>query len=314
MNAHNPPHPVIDAHMHLWDRVHGTVQGKTPVVPVANGVVRIGDNDVLGMPAYMLDCRARAEYFIAEMEAAGVGGAVVVQEYLDGEQNDYLLETASRYPGRFFMHALPDWFNADGVAAEVGALLSRGFRGIKLPAMHLTGTTTLDDIRFMAAYEQVHDAGAVLAIDLCEDEAQVPAMRRVLDRFPALKVAVGHFGMPSRGGWPGQLELCRYENVYIETGGIVWLYRAHGTGFAPALDAVCEAIEHIGADKIMWGSDWPRTMTDFTYDQSLAFLRDTDRISETDKARVLAGNARRLYGFPADTPAPAKPIPRITEG
>lgn len=314
MMTNNARHPVIDAHMHLWDHVLGRVHGKTPVTPVANGVLRIGEDEVLGMPAYMLDCRALAEYFVAEMDAAGVSAAVVVQEYLDGEQNDYLLSVASRYPGRFFMHGLPDWFNAGGVAEEVSALLEQGFRGIKLPAMHLAGNVALDDDRLMPAYEQVEASGAVLAIDLCEGEAQVPAMRRVLEKCPTLKVAIGHFGMPSRHGWPGQLDLVEHENVYIETGGIVWLYREAGVGFTPALDAICYAIDRIGADKIMWGSDWPRTMTDFTYDQSLAFLRDTDRVSENDKAKLLAGNARRLYGFPEETSKPPRSLPRITEG
>ena len=48
----------------------------------------------------------------------------------------------------------------------------------------------------------------VLAIDFSEGEIQVPEFENVMESFPDLKVAIGHFGMPNRGGWPGQLELC----------------------------------------------------------------------------------------------------------
>lgn len=305
--------PIIDAHMHLWDRVHGHMNGSIPVQPLSNGMIRIGDAAMLGMPASMLDCRALAEYFLAEMDATGVSAGVVVQEYLDGEQNDYLLSVAEQYPDRFFMHGLPNWFKPDDITDEIETLLNKGFRGIKLPANHLIDQIELDAPRLMPAYRQIVMADAVLAVDLSFDQQQVPAFRRVLDANPTMKVAVGHFGIPNRGGWPGQLKLGEYENVYLETGGIVWLYRNEGVGFESALDVIEQAIEHIGADKIMWGSDWPRTMTDFTYAQSLEFLCDAKRFSPDVLDRLLGGNAQQLYGLdPASTTS--QPVPRITEG
>jgi predicted TIM-barrel fold metal-dependent hydrolase len=279
---------------------------------VRNGTIEIGEQQMLGMPAYMLDCRALAEYFVAEMDALGVSAGVVVQEYLDGEQNDYLMKVAEQFPGRFFMHGLPNWFEPDTVASEIAGLLEQGFRGIKLPACHLLNQLELDDARLLPAYRMIAEADAVLAVDLSFDAQQVPAFRRVMDANQSMKVAIGHFGVPSRGGWPGQLELCDFDNVYIETGGIVWLYRHAGVGFEPALDAIGQAIERVGADKIMWGSDWPRTMTDFTYEQSLAFLRDTDMFPPITKQKLLGGNAQRLYGLSAATPRSA--LRRITEG
>ena len=104
---------IVDAHMHIWSQVHGMIGNKTPVTPVEKGRIRIGDQEMLGMPAYLLDCGARAEFVVAEFDAAGVECGVVVQEYLDGEQNDYLLEAVDRFPDRFLVHGLPNFFDTD---------------------------------------------------------------------------------------------------------------------------------------------------------------------------------------------------------
>lgn len=54
------------------------------------------------LPPFMIDGRNTAEVFLANMNYAQVGGAVVTQEYIDGIQNDYLLEVMTNYPDRFF--------------------------------------------------------------------------------------------------------------------------------------------------------------------------------------------------------------------
>jgi len=56
-----------------------------------------------------------------------------------------------------------------------------------------------------------------------------------------------------------------------------------------------------------------RTMTDFTYKQSLEFLRDSTALNEQEKRALLGENAARLYGITAPA-APRQPIPHITEG
>ena len=60
---------IVDAHMHIWSQVHGMIGNKTPVTPVEKGRIRIGDQEMLGMPAYLLDCGARAEFVVAEFDA-----------------------------------------------------------------------------------------------------------------------------------------------------------------------------------------------------------------------------------------------------
>jgi len=266
------------------------------------------------MPAYMLDCAARAEYVVSEFNAAGVDLGVVVQDYMDGSQNAYVRDASSRFPERFLAHALPNFWNADHVATEALGLLAEGdFCGLKLPAEHLLGNIRLDDPRLMPIWEHLEESQTVLAVDLAEGEGQVAEMENILTHCPKLHVAIGHFGMVNRGGWPGQLWLAHWQNVYLETGGIVWLYRGEGYPFPGALDAICRARDEVGITKLMWGSDWPRTMIDFTYRQSLDFARNSSALSQREKTLLLGDNACKLYRI-AKPQFLHQPLPLITEG
>ncbi len=304
---------IVDAHLHAWCQIHGTIGGETSVQPLRGGMIQIGGEPVLGMPATFLDCAARVEMAIAEFDAAGVDMGVIVQEYVDGEQNDYLLEVWERSPERLFVHGLPDFFEPDGVVDEAQRLFSRGFRGLKLPAEHLLGKVRLDDPRFARLWQCMEEEGYVLAADLAAGDAQVPEMENILNKHPTLRVAIGHLGMVTRGDWLSQIRLARYQNVYMECGGIIWLFRHERYPFPGATDAIRRARDEIGINKLMWGSDWPRTMVDFTYRQSLDFIRLEDNaLTEEEKEALLGLNAARLYNLP-EPREPRAPVRLVTE-
>ena len=304
---------IVDAHLHVWNQIDGMIANETPVVPLGGGMIRLGDDEMLGMPAYLLDCAARAELVVSEFDAAGVDMGVVVQDYMDGVQNDYLREVLDRFPGRFFAHALPNYWDADHVAEEAARLFEQGFRGLKMPGEHFLGKMRLDDKRFAPIWQSMEENGYVLAVDLSEGQDQVQEMENILAQCPKLHVALGHFGMVNRNGWPGQLNLCRHENVYLETGGIIWLYRNEGYPFPSAIDAIGRAKREVGIEKLMWGSDWPRTMIDFTYRQSLDFVRHHEGYSDAEKELLLGANAARLYQIQTPTQQ-RQAVPVVTEG
>ena len=60
------------------------------------------DEEVQMLPPWLIDGWNSAEVFLSNMDYAQVGGAVVVQEVIDGNQNTYLAEVQKKYPERFF--------------------------------------------------------------------------------------------------------------------------------------------------------------------------------------------------------------------
>ena len=91
---------MIDAHAHLWLKQDGRVEGK-PVYDLGGGRSLFGDETVQMLPPYMTDGVNSAERFLANMDFAQVGAAVITQEYIDGNQDEYLRQVRQKWPERF---------------------------------------------------------------------------------------------------------------------------------------------------------------------------------------------------------------------
>ncbi len=283
---------IIDAHSHLWKVQNGIVDGK-PVYDIGGGKSDFGGEIRQMMPPYMTDGENNIERFIANMDYAGVSGAVITQEYIDGNQDAYLLECKSKSNSRIKICALYE-------EAPLGDMT--GFDGIKICASRLHDKNLLNH---MAPFKTACENGMFISIDLDDGDSQVDMMQKIINEFTDLKIAIGHFGMVTRDGWQSQIKLARNKNVFIESGGITWLFNSEFYPYPSAIKAINEAADLVGFEKLMWGSDYPRTMTAITYKMSLDFVQKSKEISEKDKALFLGENAKAFYGF-GDLPVPEK--------
>ena len=290
---------IIDAHAHLWLRQDTVVNGLR-ISPLPNGRSMFMGEERQMLPPFMIDGRNSAEVFLSNMDYAQVSAAVITQEFIDGNQNEYLLDVASRYPDRFFVNGMCDYSRPD-LASQAAGLIALGFRGITIPAHRLPlegeSRVWLNSEPMMAMFKVMEKAGAVLSITPAEGDLQVGELREVISDCPGLKVAIGHFGMPTSPGWLEQIKLARNENVVIESGGITWLYNSEFYPFSGAIRAIREAADAVGMEKLMWGSDYPRTITAITYRMSYDFFSKSPEFSDAEKAAFLGENARRFYGF-----------------
>ena len=276
---------IIDAHTHLWKVQNGIVNGK-PVREIGGGRADFGGEIRQMLPPYLADGENPAEILLANMDFAGVNAAVVTQEVIDGSQNGYLRGMGEKFGGRLKVSSLYE---------EGKPLETEGFDGVKICAGRLN---VQDLMKHEAVFARTAEEGKFLLIDLAEGSAQVPALRTLAEKYPELRIAVGHFGMAGRGEWLSQIRLAELPNVRIESGGITWLYNSEFYPYPSAVKAFREAIGAVGAGKLMWGSDYPRTMTAITYRMSLDFLLFSTELSPREKELILGENARAFYGFP----------------
>ncbi len=278
---------IIDAHSHLWLRQDTKIDGKT-IRTLKNGRSIFMDEEVQMLPPFMIDGVNSAEVFLSNMDYAQVGGAVVVQEVIDGNQNDYLLDVQRRYPERFFCMGMAFAFE------ELEKVIAAGFRGVAIPGHRIAGSL----LEKMPMFKRMEQAGLILDMCLADDEHQIAEMAEVIRECPDLKVAIGHFGMVTTPSFRSQILLAREgKNVMIESGGITWLYNSEFYPYPSAIRSIREASDLVGMDRLMWGSDYPRTITAITYKMSYDFVTKSKELSEEEKAMFLGENAKRFYGF-----------------
>ncbi len=293
---------IIDAHSHLWLKQDTVVDGQR-IYTTTRGRSMFFDGERQMLPPFMADGRNTAEVFIANMDYAQVGGAVVVQEVIDGYQNDYLAEVAQKYPDRFFVCGMPrlglesveaeKLITADDILNDVKTLYSRGFKGIAIPGHRVRRPLAdlLPAMKFMEANQMI------FSMCLADDERQIAEFQQLIAECPNLKIAIGHFGLATTKNWKNQILLARNPNVFIESGGITWLYNSEFYPFKGAVKAIREAADLVGIEKLMWGSDYPRTICAITYRMSYDFVLKTNELTDSEKSAFLGGNAVKFYGF-----------------
>lgn len=289
---------IIDAHAHLWLRQDTVIDGKV-IRTTDRGRSIFFDEEVQMLPPFMIDGRNSAEVFLANMDYAQVSAAVIVQEFIDGNQNSYLSEVAARYPDRFFVTGMCE-FRRPGFLPDAMRLINEGWKAIKIPGHRLMtprGRVSLTGDEMMQMFREMERRGIMLCIDMDAAPRQTGELREVIQECPGMKIAISHFANVTMDNFEQNLLLARNENVMIESGGITWLFNSEFYPFPTAIRSIRHAIDTVGIDKLMWGSDYPRTICAITYRMSYDFITKSTELTDEEKRLFLGENARRFYGF-----------------
>ena len=278
---------LIDAHTHLWLKQDTWVEGKR-VLSLKNGRSIFLDEEVQMLPPFMVDGVNSAEVMLSNMDYAQVGGAVVVQELIDGNQNAYLERVQREHGDRLLCMGMA-WN-----LAEAEAVKAAGLKGIAIPGHRVNEPLT----QWMPMFKWMEEQDMVLSMCLADDERQIGEMREVIQECQKLRIAIGHMGMVTTPSFESQVKLAREgERVMVESGGITWLFNSEFYPFPSAVKSIRQAADWVGMDRLMWGSDYPRTITAITYRMSYDFVVKSRELTDEEKRLFLGENARKFYRF-----------------
>ena len=239
-----------------------------------------------------------AEEIVSTMDAQGVDRSVVFGfPWKDiatcRMQNDYILDAVKRYPDRLIGFCCLDPAHPDA-AAEAERCLEAGMSGLGELAFYDSGFTpkALDQLAPLMAL--CHGADLPVLIHTNEPVGHsypgkspmtLRELYQLIRTFPDNKIVLAHWG-----GGIFFYHLMKKEvknalaNVYVDTAASPYLYD---------VDIYRLAVELLGADKILFGSDYPLLKPDRYFAQ----LRESG-LSPSDVEQVsglAAGRLLKLY-------------------
>ena len=272
----------VDAHQHFWRIARGDYGWLTPELPnlyrdylpeelaplLAKGGI---DRTVLVQAAESV---AETEFMLGLAETTPLIGGVVGWVNFASAQAPAEIERLARNPWLKGMRPMlqdladADWILRDDVQPAIRATSANGLR-----------------------------------FDALIKPPQLPAIRRLLDRYPDLPVVIDHGAKPriidgEIDDWAGHMRaiardsraLCKLSGLATEAapGWTVETLR-------PYVDVLLDAF---GPSRLMFGSDWPVLTENGDYLGWLAAAEAlTARLSDADKARVFGATAAAFYGI-----------------
>ena len=298
---------IIDAHAHAFRTLAG-FGADGELRAIGNGKAMWATGDIADIvPEGYGDRDFTAESLLRLMDENGIEKAVLLQGGLLVFDNHYLYEVKGRYPERFQAAATLDPFCRSHERILHHLIDDLGFKVFKFEMSTGCGIMgehpdfPLDAPFMMDIYREIAKMGGVVAFDLGspgDGSNQPEAVRRIADSFPDMKIAVCHLMSPRRNHREqliNGLTAMNRENIYFDLAALHWKVRPEEYPFPTAQEFIRTALDIIGADRLMWGTDVPTTIArpGLTVQMFIDYIKDAVPADSVD--RIFYSNAERLY-------------------
>ena len=272
---------VVDAHLHVWDLARSEYAWLTP---------ELGPLHATFTP----------EQAHAELRAAGIASAVLVQAEDSERDTELMLEAARRHP---WIAGVVGWVQLDDPTVADRQLERWDEEPRLCGVRHLVHDDPRDEFLTLEPVRRSLRRLGERGIPFDVPDAWPRHLGATADLAAALgdlQVVVDHLGKPPYGSadwerWRRTLsEVAAQPNTTAKVSGL----QVPGRPFTvaevrPAWEA---ALELFGAERLMWGSDWPLTVLVGGYAHAWEVMSSlVAELSPHEQARILSGTATSVY-------------------
>lgn len=276
----------VDSHQHFWQLERGDYGWLTPELGELYRDYLPGDLDPL-------------------LRETGVQRTVLVQAAPTLEETHFMLRIAA---------------DSETVAGVVGWV------DMENPGECLRSLEELSDVeKFVGVRPMIQDIGdpdwmlrpeldaafrKAIQLDLRFDALvlpeHLPNLLTLLQRYPELKLVIDHGAKPRIGAYemePWASDIARIaeeSDAFCKLSGLI-TETAESQTYADVWPYCNHLLSCFGADRLMWGSDWPVLNLRGNYgDWHAAFSEWLSLLSESERNDVFGGTAVRFYGLARD--------------
>ncbi len=225
---------------------------------------------------------------------------VLVQASNSIEESRWLLELANE---NAFIAGVVGWVDlmSPDVDARLAGLSSHSkFKGVR----HLVESEPNDDWLVQpAVLSGLKDlAHYNLSYDLLVHTRHLKHVAQVAESCPELSLVIDHLAKPPIAKnefdeWSHALApLALYPNIYCKLSGLVTEANWHSWETSDLRPYVDYALELFGADRLMFGSDYPVCLLAASYNRVLeSFQEILSGLSDLDREKIFSLNAAKFY-------------------
>jgi aminocarboxymuconate-semialdehyde decarboxylase len=280
---------------------------------------RIAEMDAMGVDIHCLT--VNTGFFRYDLDAD-------IARTIADECNDELAGMMKAHPDRFTgLASVPLQDVPAAIDVMSRAMSDQGFRGITI-GDHVNGVT-LDDPRFTPFWKAVEELGAVVFFHQCSSTVVESRTTRyglpnvignlvdraitfgtlvyggVMDRFPDLKLCLGHaggytaFGIArmDKGWQAGAMEnMPEFEDArtFLERAPSEYVRRFWYDSCTYTESTLRYLLDVVGSDRVVLGTDYPAPMME---PDPVPWINAMESLSAEEKNAVLSENPARLLGI-----------------
>jgi len=310
---------IVDGHAHLTPRgLVGTRNARIGITYCPNGELEFDSGERIPyMPEVIADTAFPVETMLHVMNSHSIAHTVLLANSLtDLEENVRAVES---HPERFSAAmTIPQGPEAVNV---VEAYYARGLRAIKFEMSRGLGYThpnmypefQLDSPEMDAVYALAGEKQITITVDPSHIGGfayQVEALDRAAGCHPNTHFVICHLGFPDVPmaedsdhwrRWREMIALGKHPNVWFDVAALSDFYRGEAYPFPTALEMVRKVMDEFGAEKLIWGSDAPGTLSGATYQQMIDMYDRSPLFTEEEKELLFCRSAETAYHLSYNT-------------
>jgi L-fuconolactonase len=272
---------VIDSHQHFWK-----------YEPVKHSWI---DEDMAVIRRNFLPSDLKKVYHENEVD-----GCVAVQADQTLAETDFLLNLAKENE---FIKGVVGW--ADLRSAEIDTILEKYHAEKKIKGWRhvvqgepdhnfLMRPDFLRGISYLEKYDYTYD---ILIFP-----HQMGATLEFVRQFPHQKFVIDHIAKPYikdgfYDGWALMMkEIAKHQNVHCKLSGMITEAGYNSWTPQQIVPYMALTLQTFGAERVMYGSDWPVCLVAGNYGQVKKLVTDfIGELSEEEQKGIMGGNALKFY-------------------
>ncbi len=285
----------VDSHLHVWRAVAGETPHVHTIVPPQTDVP--------------------VDWARHVMHDHAIDRAVLVQPVFPGEDNSYVAKCARADPARFAAVCVVDP-RVPGAEERLADWARQGCRGLRLRP-HLAAEEAIFGAPSTYPLWEAADRLRIV-ISLLAGPRHIAMIDTLAAQYPNVPIILDHLAYPDPAAGAKSadfrrlLMLASHANVFVKVSG--YHHFSHEPfPFHDCWEPLRSAYDHFGANRLLWGSDFPHVLRASDYASCLSMLTDAlPRLTTAERESMMGLNALQLY-WPMQPPAPNPHVPPASD-